>query len=429
MPRGLWTGLEKATGNLSRTGLGLLQIQNQREHQATLEANSAARLGMAKEAGEREAKKFTAEETERLEGEKPISVETFADQVEGGVDGPQFKMLYKTVTDNGFVDMSQGGLGTFRKKDREEMLKLIGEPNYAAKLSRVSIGWWRSQKAAIGEQLKAKPEDEKLLQQRQKINLGLNQALGRDKDLQTQMAAQKEGAGKAAQNWILADRTTVISEDAGRTYMVEGGQRVPMPPDAIKVPGGATLGEMNMNRAKLQAQQELSGGTTEATGISPEGAALEGTGPYARIMSAFEATAGGFGFDQIVGKKGLFPEMADAKQYLRNVKQLGKAALMNSSRGAIWEQEKIDKLFPDPDKTFTNPRIEARKFKNLIDVLGNEKRYNNHAILNAVTPKEIEKYRTSNNEIDRLFALISEPVSGGIVLTADDDALINKYLK
>lgn len=216
MPRGLWTGLEKATGNLSRTGLGLLQIQNQREHQATLEANSAARLGMAKEAGEREAKKFTAEETERLEGEKPISVETFADQVEGGVDGPQFKMLYKTVTDNGFVDMSQGGLGTFRKKDREEMLKLIGEPNYAAKLSRVSIGWWRSQKAAIGEQLKAKPEDEKLLQQRQKINLGLNQALGRDKDLQTQMAAQKDKSRTDQEFFVEDPEGYAAYKEAGR---------------------------------------------------------------------------------------------------------------------------------------------------------------------------------------------------------------------
>ena len=32
---------------------------------------------------------------------------------------------------------------------------------------------------------------------------------------------------------------------------------------------------------------------------------------------------------------------------------LDKYLSMNSSRGAIWEQEKIDKLFPDPNALFT----------------------------------------------------------------------------
>lgn len=238
----------------------------------------------------------------------------------------------------------------------------------------------------------------------------------------------KAPAPKAAQNWILADRTNVISQDGGRTYMGRNGQTLQMPPDAIKVPGGATLGEMNMNRAKQQAQQELNAGTTGTQGISPQKAALEGTGPYARVASAFEAVAGGLGLDKLVGKEGLFPGMADAKQYLRVVKQTGKAALLNSARGATWEQEKIEQLFPDPDKTITNPRIEARKFKNLISVLSDEKKYNNQAIVNAVTPKEIEKYRTSNNEIDRLFALISEPSGAKGKLTQPDEDLINKYL-
>lgn len=234
---------------------------------------------------------------------------------------------------------------------------------------------------------------------------------------------QRTGGTKTGVNWILPDRSTVISYDGGRTY-VANGQRMRMPQQAIKVPGGATLNEMRVNEARRQAQSELSD-VSLPDRPSPQRAALKGTGPYMRLASAFEATAGGLGFDALVGKEGFFPEVADAKQYLRSVKQMGKAALMNSSRGAVWEQERIDKLFPDPDKMFTNPKIEARKFKNLITVLQVERRENNKAILTAL-PKQVAKLKASNSEIDRLLTLVSEPGSLGI--TREDDALINKYL-
>ena len=239
------------------------------------------------------------------------------------------------------------------------------------------------------------------------------------------MASRRLGTKKAGQNWILPNRTTVISYDEGRSYVASDGQEKRMPSSAIKVPGGATLGELKMNEAKKQAVAELEIGTT-GIGKSPKGAALEGTGPYNRLASAFEAVAGGLGVDILVGQQGFFPDMADAKQYLRSVKQMGKAALMNSARGAIWEQQRIDELFPDPDKTFTNPRIEARKFGNLMSILSQEKTFNNQAIIESLTPKEVEKYRTSNNEIDRLLSLISEPSTG---ISTQDRTLIDKYLK
>jgi len=236
------------------------------------------------------------------------------------------------------------------------------------------------------------------------------------------LAAQKE---KVGQNWILSDRSIVISYDGGQSFATGDGQRKPMPATAIKMPGGATIGEVNLNQAKKEAIAEMGG--EQADTASPKALAVEGTGPYSRLASLFEAVAGGLGADILFGQKGFFPEMADAKQYLRTVKQIGKAALMNSSRGAIWEQEKIDALFPDPDKTFTNPRIESRKFGNLISTLEKEKKFNNQAIVGAMTPKELEKYRTSNNEIDRLIALIKEPPAGKI--SKSDTDLINKYRK
>ena len=233
-------------------------------------------------------------------------------------------------------------------------------------------------------------------------------------------------AEKNAQNFILPDGQVVLSYDGGRTYVGGNGKTYPMNPAAIKVPGGATLGEVRMGTAQREAQKALQ--EEKKITISPEKAALAGTGPYKRLATAFEAVAGGLGFDLLIGAKGIFPGTADAKQYLRTIKQIGKAALMNSSRGAIWEQQRIDELFPDPDKTFTNPRIESRKFGNLRDVLLTEKRFNNQAITQSLTPQEVDKYRSSNNEIERLLALIEKPVKSS-ALSPEDDALIKKYLK
>ena len=239
---------------------------------------------------------------------------------------------------------------------------------------------------------------------------------------------EKESTEKAGQNWMLPNKTTVISYDGGRTYNTPNGP-VAIPPNAIKVPGGATLTELNMAESKRQAAGEGGEETpTSPGGISPKGASLKGTGPYATAMAAFDAVAGGLGLDTLIGKNGLFPETADARQYLRSVKQIGKAALMNSSRGAIWEQQRIDELFPDPEKIFTNPRLEARKFNNLMDVLVVEKAYNNQAIMAATNAKEIEKYREANNEINRLVELIREPQGGG-GLSPEDKALIDKWVK
>jgi len=258
------------------------------------------------------------------------------------------------------------------------------------------------------------------------------QVVGFDKEkmpiLKLFAKGEKTTTEKVGQNWILPDRSSVISYDGGRTYASTGGKTREMPTGAIKVPGGASLAEINVNQAKQQAAAELTKPQTPS-GVSPKLAALEGTGPYKQLASAFESVVGGLGMDLLIGKQGFFPATADAKQYLRSVKQLGKAALMNSARGAIWEQQRINELFPDPDKILVNPRIEARKFGNLLSILTDEKTYNNRAIVDAITPGEVEKYRASNNEIDRLLALISEPKVTGGSLTVKDKELVDKYLK
>jgi hypothetical protein len=153
----------------------------------------------------------------------------------------------------------------------------------------------------------------------------------------------------------------------------------------------------------------LKGGATDTapvndpiTGMSAEDAAKIGTGPWANLGAAFDAVAGGLGIDKLFGQEGFFQTKQQARQQLRLIKQLGKSALMNSSRGAIWEQQKIDQLFPNPSTIFTNPVTEAKKFKAVRKQLLVAKKYNNQAINMSNDPKEIRQLQDSNNNINRL---------------------------
>ena len=230
--------------------------------------------------------------------------------------------------------------------------------------------------------------------------------------------ATSTAAPKAGQNWILPDHSTVISYDGGRTYVSLAGQNVRMPPTAVKIPGGATLSELHLSEAKRQVAGETGNAPLpmgnaplpKGIGMSPKEAALAGTGPYSQLAAAFDALAGGFGLDALIGKNGFFPKEADAKQYLRAVRQMTKTALMHGARKNIVEIQRSDELLPDPDGTFTNPAIEARKFDNLADIIATEKYYNNQAIMKAITPQEAEKYRASNAEFDKLLFFITNPV-------------------
>lgn len=240
-------------------------------------------------------------------------------------------------------------------------------------------------------------------------------------------AEHKPDADKTGVNYLLKDRNMVTSFDGGRTYRDKTGKDVKMPYDAVRVSATVTGSELDMIEAQKQA------GKVEAKQGQPIGdreVGEGGTGPYAMLQSAIDRVMGGLGADKLFGKEGFFPETQENRQVLRTIKQLGKAALMNSSRGAIWEQQRIDELFPDPDKLFTNPRTEAKKFGTLRKTLLQEKAFNNEAIVSSVTPKEVSELRKANVDINRLLSLIGtgEDQSAGGGLSAEDEALINKYL-
>ena len=248
---------------------------------------------------------------------------------------------------------------------------------------------------------------------------------------------KKQGLGsygdkkKTGKSYQLPDSSIVNSYDGGQTYKAKDGTSPEMPHNAVAIPGGASMTELKISQAKAQADQTTKQlqPTTPETGVSAEEAALGGTGPWASLQALTDSIAGGvLGIDKLLGTEGLFPETQENRLMLRNIKQMGKTALMNSSRGAIWEQEKIDKLFPNPDTIWTNPRTEAKKFPIMRKELKKEKEFNNKAIQTSSSMKEIEKYRGSNYEIDKLLSLIGEKgQSTEDLISPEDRALINKY--
>jgi len=226
---------------------------------------------------------------------------------------------------------------------------------------------------------------------------------------------QKPPASKPGTQYMLPDRTRVTSFDGGRTYRNEAGKDVKMPFGAEKISTTLTGPDLAMFDAQEKAATQLEEGTSQTQTRGMGEVAESGTGPFAMAAATVDAVLGGLGVDRLFGAKGLFKNTTKNRQVLRTIKQLGKSALMISSRGAIYEQKLLNKLFPDPDKIVTNPRTEAKKFETLRDLLSQEKQFNLKAIVSGVTPKEVSQLRNSNTQIDRLLDLIgtSKKIGGG----------------
>jgi len=214
-------------------------------------------------------------------------------------------------------------------------------------------------------------------------------------------------AERSAQNYLLKSGETVISYDKGKTFVGSKSENINMPYDAVKVT--PSMSEVQMLRSQERAKNELkkpAGDESEKESALSTIETKSGVGPYSMLSAAIDNVAGGLGVDAIFGREGFFPETQKSRQMLRTIKQVGKSALMNSSRGAIWEQQRIDDLFPDPSKVFVNPATEAKKFVTVRKVLASEREFNNQAIQMSTDPKEISALNKSNLEIDRLLALI-----------------------
>jgi len=238
----------------------------------------------------------------------------------------------------------------------------------------------------------------------------------------TQMYAQGLGAGLPegiAQNLMQLQQPKEVKTEQ-IDIPGEGGMRRVLADEAGNIvqdfgliPAKKTKSEEYIETAAQEAQQQLTTGAITPIEKDLTKTAEMGTGPWATMAAAFDAVAGGLGVDAVFGLEGFFPKTQNARQMLRTVRQIGKAALMISSRGAVWEQEKINELFPDPDKLWRNPETEARKFNQVRQTIIDVKRENLKVLASgSATAIEVRKLRESNTEIDRLMALIGTGQTG-----------------
>ena len=217
--------------------------------------------------------------------------------------------------------------------------------------------------------------------------------------------AVKPTAQKAARSWLLPDGRNVISLDNGRTFKdPDTGLQTELPSDAVPLGPETAVQEVRAAKARRAAQKRLNKVAPKVANAPTFDAmtAAAGTGPWSNLSAAADAIIGGT-FDL----KTMFPKNADNRQLLRLIKQTGKSALLNSARGAVWEQQRIDELFPDPDKFWANPDTEARKIPLLRKTLLELHSLNDQLIASgAAEPKEISKLTASNADIQRSLALL-----------------------
>jgi len=237
---------------------------------------------------------------------------------------------------------------------------------------------------------------------------------------------------KEGKSYLLPDGTMVQSFDGGRTYLNENGENVNMPTGAVRSNYQFTGSDYNALMAKKEATAELEGRAAPDRIGDVERSARIGTGPYANLKAFVDAVVGGVGLDKLIGKNGLYQTEQQARQELKTIRQIGKGVLMNSKRWSIREQERIDELFPEPGALLRNPVTEAKKFKTLRKIMKMERHFNNQSIKTAVTPKEVERLREANNEIDRFLYIIGEdetkPQEVFDDLSPEENNLIEKYL-
>ncbi len=243
------------------------------------------------------------------------------------------------------------------------------------------------------------------------------------------------GKPKDFKNFVLSDGSIIRSFD-NLTYIDKNGETQDLPSDAMEVQTKLSGKELNVLKSQNKAKQILKNDKSIkiTNGIytpvlSTKDKAILGTGPWSNLAALVDAVVGGSGAGKLVGADGLFKDTQASRQMLRLIKQTGKAALLNSSRGATWEQQMIDKLFPDPSTFFTNPRTEANKFNILRDTMLEEKQFNLQALTTAGDAATISKLETSNRQIDKLLLKIGSGETNipRTDLSAEDEALINKY--
>ena len=139
-----------------------------------------------------------------------------------------------------------------------------------------------------------------------------------------------------------------------------------------------------------------------------EGKILDGgVGPWSNLKAMFNEGVGG-----LLGVE-FFPESAENRRYLRTFAQFAKASLVNNPKFPVAEQQIVAKLLPDPDTFFKNPQSDAKGMVQLRDTLRRLRNENTKSIRSGgITQKEAGVLANKNAEINRILAMMGDPVPG-----------------
>jgi hypothetical protein len=231
-------------------------------------------------------------------------------------------------------------------------------------------------------------------------------------------------------NYFLPNEKTIVSSTDQNTYTDDNGVVRKLPNNAYELGMGTGLNQVTALMASKSAERELAGLNGEGSHTdydrpSAQKAAKGGTGLRSNFKAAVEGLAGGLEINKLIGKKGFFPDNADNREMLRIIRQTSKSAFMNSARGAVYEQQNIEEMLPNPKTWWVNPEIEARKFIVLKKELEDVKRFNLKAISEAVDPGEITKLKLSNYEIDKVLNMLRDDPK--ITFTDKQKSLVDKH--
>lgn len=237
-----------------------------------------------------------------------------------------------------------------------------------------------------------------------------------------------------------------LSYDGGRSYVTPGESGpsiVAMPADAQPLSDTIAADIAARQRIQLLAGNQLSqldeqlglisrGGTREnPTSLSNEEAGLirdamaaarDSTGPYAGFAVFMDNVLGGF----IPAARDAFQDTQANRQFLRGMIVLGRSALVVNPRFPVAEMEKVESLFPNPDRGsfLSNPETQANKLVELKNLALAQKRANLVALQEGIEDATTRQAVQSNNfEIDRLLGLLQTVPTGPIGPKLDTDAV------
>jgi len=216
---------------------------------------------------------------------------------------------------------------------------------------------------------------------------------------------------KDGQSWFVpGESRPVTSFDGGRTYKDSEGKRKKIPTTgAFPVTTQVAMRDLQHHERQQRVAEEMGAEeyVTDPNELDPDLAARLGTGPLSSLKAGIDAFFGGLGADKAFGKEGFFPDTMDSRHALRRLYHRAYGVLQQSQRGAKWDIELLKGYFPDPDTLFRNPASEARKFRDLRNMLDQRRQYNTQVIMRTTDPEMAAALEAENVELGSLVHLLT----------------------